>query len=164
MTICAIFTLDRYSSIETAPLCKILEHRTIMHGDIAFQRIGGYIKCCHECSLGVYLVIDNYLYVPSDALPLYNILNRTIGYGDIAFQRFEDIESVVTNVVVLVLGECQISMATYLRGYLPSCKVILQYIWNWQRYATSKSSRSAKLIHRQTDRQIHVDTHTPSIQ
>ena len=27
-----------------------------------------------------------------------------------------DTESVVTNAVVLVLGECQLSMATYLRG------------------------------------------------
>ena len=33
-----------------------------------FQRIGGYRKCCHECSLGVYLVIENIVYVSSDAL------------------------------------------------------------------------------------------------
>ena len=31
-----------------------------------------------------------------------------------------DTESVVTNAVLLVLGERQISIATYLRGYLPS--------------------------------------------
>ena len=35
-----------------------------MHGDIAFQIIiGGYRKCCHECSLCVYLVLDNVVYV-----------------------------------------------------------------------------------------------------
>ena len=75
---CAIFTLARYSSIETAPMCKMfkMSNRTIIHGETAFQRIGGYIKCCHECSLGVYLVIDNYWYVPSDALPLYQILKQ----------------------------------------------------------------------------------------
>ena len=44
-----------------------------MIGDIAFQRIGGYRKCCHESSLGVYLVIDYFVCVPSDALPLYQI-------------------------------------------------------------------------------------------
>ena len=38
---------------------------------IAFERIGGYIKCCHECNLCVYLVIDIFLYVHSDTLPLY---------------------------------------------------------------------------------------------
>ena len=42
-----------------------------MQGDIAFQANVGYRKCCHECSLGVYLVIDNMVYVPSDAFPLY---------------------------------------------------------------------------------------------
>ena len=26
-------------------------NQTIIHGDLAFQRIGGYIKCCHEFSL-----------------------------------------------------------------------------------------------------------------
>ena len=51
-----------------------------------------------------FVVIDNFWYVPS--------------------------ESVVTNAVDQVLGECQISMATYLRGYLPSYKVVLQCIEN----------------------------------
>ena len=37
-----------------------------IHGDVAFQRIGGYRMCCHECSLGVYLVIDNVVYVIAD--------------------------------------------------------------------------------------------------
>ena len=39
-------------------LCAKFENNwTIMYADIAFQRIGGYNKCRHECSLGVYLVI-----------------------------------------------------------------------------------------------------------
>ena len=33
--------------------------RVITNADVAFQRFGVYIKCRHECSLGVYLVIDN---------------------------------------------------------------------------------------------------------
>ena len=41
-----------------------------------------------------------------------------------------DTESVVTNAVVLDLGECQISMATSSGGYLHSYKVGLQLIWN----------------------------------
>ena len=52
-------------------LCKV---RVIgqLFMDIAFKRIGGYRKCCHECSLCVYLVIAN-----SDALPLYPILKQS---------------------------------------------------------------------------------------
>ena len=46
------------------------------------------------------------------------------------FEYLGDTESVVTNAVVLVLGERQISIATYLRGYLPSYKVVLQCIGN----------------------------------
>ena len=72
-------------------------------------------KCSHELSIGVYLVIDNLVYVASDALPLYQI-NRTLGYGDITFQRFEDTDSLNTNAVVLVFGECQFSAETYLKG------------------------------------------------
>ena len=54
-TICAIFTLYMYSSIETAPMYN----RTNIRGDIAFQRFGdtGIIS---ECSLGVNLVHDNF--------------------------------------------------------------------------------------------------------
>ena len=40
---------NMYSSIET-----------IIYGDIALQRIWGCRKCWHKCSLGVYLVIDNF--------------------------------------------------------------------------------------------------------
>ena len=32
---------------------------------------------CHECSLGVVLVIDNFVYIPYDALPLYQILKQS---------------------------------------------------------------------------------------
>ena len=46
------------------------------------------------------------------------------------FEDLGNIKSVVTNAVVLVLGECQISMATYLRGYLASYKAALQCIGN----------------------------------
>ena len=53
-----------------------------------------------------------------------------------------DTESVVTNAVALVLGGCQIPMATYLRGYH---KVVLQRIGNWQCYATLKSSHVPRI-------------------
>ena len=73
-------------------------------------------ECCHECSLGVYLAIDHFLYVPSDALPLYEKNYKAIGQLVMEILHFNDlgIHSVVTNAVVLVLGECHISMATYL--------------------------------------------------
>ena len=51
-----------------------------------------------------HLVIVILWYASSDALPLYQILKQSaINYGDIAFYS-------------LVLGEYQISMATYLKG------------------------------------------------
>ena len=40
------------------------------------------------------------------------------------FEDLGDTESVVMNEVVLVLGDCQVYMATCLRGYLPSYKVV----------------------------------------
>ena len=102
-------------------MCKILEQSTIIHGDIAFQRIWGYRKCCHECSLGVYLVIHNYLYAPSDSLPLYGPVSNFKAIGQLAmdilhFKDLGDTENVATNAVVLVLGECQISILTNFRG------------------------------------------------
>ena len=136
LTICALFTLYMYSSIETAPLCKILaqsDHYSFrycisknityiwpylalvtlileylllialilpyvpyspcicvlvlrLHLCAKFERNriityswrycisknwGIHLKCRHECSLGVNLVIDNFLYVACDTLPLY---------------------------------------------------------------------------------------------
>ena len=51
--------------------------RTIIHGDIAFQRFGGYKSVINECSLGVNVVIDNFSYVASDTLPLCSILKQS---------------------------------------------------------------------------------------
>ena len=81
-----------------------------MHGDNTLKRIGGYRKCCHECSLGVYLVTDNYLYVPSDALPLYQIWKQSdiMVMEILHLNDLGDTKSVVTNAVVLALGEYQI--------------------------------------------------------
>ena len=42
-----------------------------------FQRIGACRKCCHECSLGVCLVIDNCVYVSSHALDLCQIVKQS---------------------------------------------------------------------------------------
>ena len=92
------------------------------------------------------------MYVPSDTVPVYQILKQSV----MEILHFKDLgatESVVTNTVVLVLGEWQISMAMYLRGYLPSYKIALHCIGKLQCYATLKSSR--------TDTQ--TDRHTNSI-
>ena len=151
----------RYSSIDTALLCKILEKSDNYSWRYCIQRIGEYRNCRHKCSLGVYLVIDNllYMYVPSDALPLYQILKQSV-MEILHLKDLRDAYSVVMNAVVLVPGGCQIPMAMYLRGYLPICKVVLQCVGNWQCYATLKSSRTD----RQTDTYAHTHTHTASIQ
>ena len=45
--------------------------------ELGLQKVLSRIQ--FEC-VTVYLVIDNFVYVPSDALPIYQILsNRTIG-------------------------------------------------------------------------------------
>ena len=61
-------------------------------------------------------------------LILYPVSNfKAIRQFVMEILHFKDLgdTSVVTNAVVLVLGECKISIATYLRGYLPSHKVAL---------------------------------------
>ena len=62
--ICVIFTCIDILLLELH-ICDIfLEHNfleTNRHGDIAFQRIGGYRKWHHECSLGVNLVNDIFM-------------------------------------------------------------------------------------------------------
>ena len=38
-----------------------------------FEDLGGYKNVINECSLGVNLVIDNFVYVAQDSSPLYKI-------------------------------------------------------------------------------------------
>ena len=65
----------------------------------AFQGIGGYRKGLHECSLGIYLDINNVLYVPSDALPLYQIFKQSDNYS----WRYFILK--ISNAVVVVPGK-----------------------------------------------------------
>ena len=77
----------------------------------------------------VYLVIDNFGMYLMMLTPESNI--KAIGKLVMKLLHFKDLgvtESVITNAVVLVLGKCQILIATYLRGYLPSYKVVLKCI------------------------------------
>ena len=91
------------------PYSPYICNRTISHGYIAFKIFGGYNSVINECSLGVYLVIDNF--------------HRAIGPLLLEILHFEDVGYIeyrlAANVVALVLGEYQISIATYLGGYLP---------------------------------------------
>ena len=66
-----------------------------------------------KCSLGVNLVIDIFFYVASGTSPLYKIWKQSdYFYGDILFWRYGGYKCrLATNVVVLVLGEYQISIA-----------------------------------------------------
>ena len=66
-TICAIFTLYMYSSIETA-VQNFRASMEILH----FEDLG-VTSVISECSLGVNLVIDNLFHVASDSSPLYKI-------------------------------------------------------------------------------------------
>ena len=71
----------RYYSVETAPLCTIFRAIGQLFMEILhFKELGGYRKCCHECILVVYLVIDNFAYAPSEALSLYQMLNQSVNW------------------------------------------------------------------------------------
>ena len=59
-TICALFTLYMYSSIETAPLCKIVEQSDHYSWRYLHSKDLGIQVSSSECSLGVNLVIDNF--------------------------------------------------------------------------------------------------------
>ena len=78
-TICAICTLYIYSSIEIAPLCKILEQSDHYSWRYCISKNWGLQKCRHECSLGVNPVIDN-SDVASDNSPLYQIWKQSDYY------------------------------------------------------------------------------------
>ena len=67
-----MFTLYMHSSIETAPMCKILEQSDLFMEILHFEDLGD-TSVVSECSLGANLVIDNVLYVASDSSPLYKI-------------------------------------------------------------------------------------------
>ena len=64
-------------------------------------------------------MIDNYLYVLSDAFSPAVSHIKAIGQLVMEILHFKDLgdaASVVINAIILVLGGCQISMATYLMG------------------------------------------------
>ena len=71
-----------------------------------FKELGD-TKCRHKCSLGVNLVIDNFVYAVSDTSPLYQIWKQSDYYlWRIAFWRFGGYKChLAANAVVLVPGE-----------------------------------------------------------
>ena len=79
-TIRAICTLYMHSSIEAAPLCNILEQSDHYSWRYWISKIWGIQVSSCECSLGVNLVIDNFLYVVSDTSPLYKIWKQSDYY------------------------------------------------------------------------------------
>ena len=68
--ICPIFTLYMHSSIETAPL-EQSDHYSWRYC-ISFKYLGD-TSVISQCSFGVNLVIDFFLYLVSDISPLYKI-------------------------------------------------------------------------------------------
>ena len=58
-------------------LCaKCLSNRAIIHGDIRYQLNWEYNNCCHECSLGIYLVIDTFFMYLVMLYPCIQILSN----------------------------------------------------------------------------------------
>ena len=71
-------------------LCaNCVSNRAIIPRDIRYELNWGYRNCCHECNLGIYLVIDTFCMYLVMLDPCIQMLsNQTIDYGDIAFKRF----------------------------------------------------------------------------
>ena len=144
LTKCALFTPYRSSSIETAHLCQILEQsdnyswRYCISKNWGIQKVLSRMQCgCLSshwqfvaCTFRIWCFIP---VMVSNLKEIGQLFMKILHFEDLA-----DTESVVTNSGVLVLWECQVSIATYLRGYLPSYKVVLQCNGNWQCYATLK--------------------------
>ena len=115
-----------------------------------FKELGD-TECCHKCSLCVDLVIDNFVCTFWWVTPVSNFkANGQLAMEIWHFKNLGNTVSVITNAIVLVLRVSYFNTNISLGGYLPSYKVLLQCIGNWQCYATLKSFW--------TDR--HTDTHT----
>ena len=89
---------------------------------------GGYRKCCHECSLGVNLQLLKILCVPSDALPLYQILKQSDNW----LWRFGGYSVVLAANTVLVLRVSNfngnVSILNCVLG--ENSFVYLRYLWH----------------------------------
>ena len=86
--------------------------------------------------LCVYQVVDNFVYVPADALPRgFTPVSKLKAIGRLVmdilhFKDLGDTASVVTNTVVLVLPKCQISIPTYTIPVLQTlCDVMVSNVW-----------------------------------
>ena len=75
-------------------------------------------KCRLECSLGVDLVVGNFLSVAFDTLTLYQILKQSDGY----LWKYCILQNcrLATNAV---LSYSALRVANYLRGYLPRYEI-----------------------------------------
>ena len=64
-----------------------------------------WVFICYECSLGVYLVIDNFVFIPFNVLPLYYILKQSYNWfiEILHFKDLGDTEMVVTNAVSVLI-------------------------------------------------------------
>ena len=103
-TMCAIFTLYVYSTIEIAPLCNILEQLDHYSWRYCISNNWGIQRCHHECSLGVNLVIDNFCYVVSDISPLYTICKQSDHYlWKYCILKIRGIQMLSTNAVWVLI-------------------------------------------------------------
>ena len=91
----------------------------VIHGDIAFERIGRYKSVVTNAVLGVNLVFDKFWYVASDILPQYHILKQSNNwlwryYGDVTFKDLGGYKSVANecslgdNLVIDIFMKLQI--------------------------------------------------------
>ena len=111
-----------YVVSDTSPLYTIWRQSDHYLRRYCILKIWGYKSVINECSLGVNLVIDNFLYVASDTSPLYKIWKQSYHY----LWRYCILKCHLTaNAVVLVLGEYQISISTYLKIWKISVEYFL---------------------------------------
>ena len=79
--------LDRYSSIETAPLCKIWEQSDNFSCRYCISKNWGILKVLSRMQLMcLFSIFGMYLLMLYPCIKFNS--NRTIGYGDIAFQIY----------------------------------------------------------------------------
>ena len=129
LTICAIFTLHLYSSIETAPLCKMLEQsdnyswRYCISKTWGLQNVSSRMLfgCLSSLILTTFVICSfRYFTSLSNFKAIRQLLMEILHIKDLGDTECR----LAAKTVVLVLGEYQISIVTPTSGgYLSSYKI-----------------------------------------
>ena len=167
--ICAIFSVDRYSSIETAPMCKILEQSDNYSGRYFISKNWGIHKVSSWMQFGC---LSSHWPLFACTFWCFTPVSNFKAIGQLVmeilhFKDLGDTAIVITNAIVLVLRECQISIPTYIWGYIyPPIKFISMY-WELTMLCHFKviadghtHTRTHACTHARTHKCTHTRTHT----